>query len=739
MEGNISFSQNHLDFLLRYGQVKKSENPLITLGVIKKDDLSDEVVNKASFVDLTMNPVDAFADIPPSDLSIVIPHFGRFGARKEFATPKDMVIPQQPVRHSEDAWLLWTVANTQSKKLILAVTSEGMLNSASRQSIREAVIFKGLEAVILLGATFSESMVNTALLVIRRDSIPSSILLLDASNLQENWEWAKLANALNKQNLQELDLNIWYTHINKTNLNAERLDPNFYHPRYLQISPQEGYSEYILSDIAEISGGRSLSSLKEVEKDGLPEIPFLQVSSITTEGKLLLNNVRYFPKTGKAEFKSGFAEAGDILVTSAGSLGKCCIVPEELAHGVYFDTSIRRIRVDPELAQNDRVYDFLQSEAAQLQIERYASGSVIPIISSANLGSIRIFLPDDNNDFSRPTSATSIAQSIAQTLQDKVVSPLQKIDNDDDSWREQILEVLNNTIHIIQRNRRSLEELISQSFPLPIALAFRRMNRASHNPYEQRSRLIELYESITYFFFYILFCDYLDNSELQSNYTPSRKNVKRSFENFAMAPRLTFIYELLEVVRNKNLQIKMMELVNFDLYTPLNSIREVRNNEYHSASGTPASQKAIFREGWEHLESLLRELAFLENYSLCRVDSFFSQNGQLRIRFEHFRGAMHETDIQEEVVPIEGGEPKLVLADQEHVILLTPEYSWLDLHPFYQVMSSEQYRYESHLCFVKQKQEASFVGESVQFRAETKMPGYENLYQRAIVAGLIGN
>ena len=100
---------------------------------------------------------------------------------------------------------------------------------------------------------------------------------------------------------------------------------------------------------------------------------------------------------------------------------------------------------------------------------------------------------------------------------------------------------------------------------------------------------------------------------------------------------------------------------------------------------------------------------------------------------------MHETDIQEAPALIEGGEPKLVLADQDHVILLTPEYDWLDLHPFYQVISSEQYRYESHLCFVKQKKGGIFVGESVQFRAETEMLGYENLRQRAMAAGLIGN
>jgi hypothetical protein len=740
MEETITFSQKHLDFLLRYGQIKRSKNLTVTLGVIEKDNLPDDVVAKTHFVDLHKDPEDAFQQAVLSDITIVVPPFGRFSQPKDIILPPNVEISQLVARrHIEDVWLLWGIAKTKPGGLIMAVTSEGMLNSASRSPIREHVLAQGLEATILLGSTFSGSVINTALLMIRRNITPDKILLMDASNLQESWEWIALANALSKRAFAEYDLNVWYTDIDVSHLRSERLDPNFYHPRYLQIEPQEGYSEYILSDIADILGGRPLASLNDIDEPDSPRIPFLQVSSIAPDGKLRLDNVRYFPKTKDAETRAGFARAGDILITTAGSLGKCCIIPENLTTGVYFDTSIRRIRVDEEIATVERVYTFLQSEAAQLQIERYASGSVIPIISSSNLGSLRVFLPDDANDLDAPILATSIPQSIAQTLLDKVIEPLQKADDEDDNWREPILEVLNNAIHIIRRGRRSLDELVNQSYPLPIAIAYRRMTRASHNPYEQRSRLIELYEALTYFFYNVLFCDYLSNPELQAAYTPSDKPVKRSFERFPMEPRLSFIKDLLSVVRKNQLQIKMMELAGIELYEPLNSIREVRNNEYHSASGTPAAQKAIFEEGWRHLEPLLRDLSFLESYSLCRVDSLFSKKGQLHARIEHFRGAMYETDIQEQKIPIEDGDPKLILADQDHVILLTPEYSWLDLNPFYQVVSSEQYRYESHLCFVKQKKNGQLVGESMQFRDETTMPGYDNLRQRAIIAGLIGD
>ena len=49
-------------------------------------------------------------------------------------------------------------------------------------------------------------------------------------------------------------------------------------------------------------------------------------------------------------------------------------------------------------------------------------------------------------------------------------------------------------VEALQTGEKRFEELINLFYPLPIAIAYRRMMRAYHNPYEQVNRLVELYE-----------------------------------------------------------------------------------------------------------------------------------------------------------------------------------------------------------------------------------------------------
>ena len=146
------------------------------------------------------------------------------------------------------------------------------------------------------------------------------------------------------------------------------------------------------------------------------------------------------------------------------------------------------------------------SDAVQLQIERYASGSVIPIISTANLGSIRLFVPSLAGDQpSTESQETSFHKLIARTLQDNVVRPLlEREDGLSPEWRSETVAKLKKVIYQIQKDHEPLDELVTRYYPLPVALSYWRMVRAKHNPYEQVNRLVELYETLTYFF--ITFC-----------------------------------------------------------------------------------------------------------------------------------------------------------------------------------------------------------------------------------------
>jgi hypothetical protein len=632
-----------------------------------------------------------------------------------------------------------------------------MLTSSLREPVRHRVIAEGLEIVVSLGTTFyPTSSVGASLLIVRRGHSPNEITLID-SDVDQDADWISIAEAIRDSQLAAIDVQgFWSTTVERDSLLGQsRLDPYFYHPKFLRIEPPEGYTEVLLSDIAEIRGGRSLASMKSIKghEEG-PSIPFIQVGNITPEGQLSVEWAKSFPKTPEAGSRAGFACPGDVLITVAGTLGKVCLVPDSYTNGLYYDTSVRRIRVDQDVVNPDVVYDFLNSEVARAQAERYGSGSVIPILSSTDLGNIRVFLPNSEvKDLGESEamveapkrSPKSFPQVIAGILEAQVVSPLLSIETEEDpNWRGQTVASLRQVMQQIQKDHEPLDELVTREYPLPIALAYRRMIRAKHNPYEQVGRLVELYEALTQFFYYVLLSDYLRNPALQRVFKPSDKGIRKAYTSFSMEKRLKFVINLLNAikkhgVKNNNLQPFIPELLNVDLYTPLDDLRDLRNDSAHSTAGTPAAQEVLFKENWPPIRNLLNKVRFLQGYPLCRVQSSYAQRGKVILRIEYFQGALYETDIREQDAPLtEDEQPKQILADREHVVLLNAQFDWLDLHPFYQVITSKEYRYEAHLCFHKQITrdevgQQQLFGESIQFRRENTLPGIEDL-QRLVGA-----
>ena len=749
--GQIHFNQPYLNFLISLADFTKVNRIFLLTGIIDISSLPVDVRDKVTLAPLDQYPKQAMANLKDFDLSIIVPNFGRIN-RQDLKFPTEWERSKTGTAFIEDAWLAWAISATRANGQILAVTSQGMLNSTLRQPIRQKIIDEGLNSVILLGATYRpETSVNSAALVIKRGAVASKLTLIDVSQVAEDADWIAIAKSIQKSKPIEKDVSgYWFVNVSSEQLTQHaRLDPDFYHPRFLQIEPPSGYTEFLLSDIAEIRGGRSLSSLEKPNNDQDDvRIPFVQVSNITQAGQLSVEWARTYPQSLKHSSQSGWAKPGDILVTSAGTLGKVCIVPETYSEGVFFDTSIRRVCADHEVVSTDMLYDYLKSETAQLQMERYSSGSVIPIISTANLGSVRVFIPDSSDDdgkvvkIERKPERTheTFSKVIARILQEKVVTPLLAEDqNEISNWREDTIEKLRGIMRQIQKDHEPLEDVVSRHYPMPIALAYRRMTRAYHNPYEQMNRLVELYESIAQFLYYVLLSDYLRTAELYKNLPLDKafKSSVKAFESFSMDRRLKFIHSLLERVKQEQIQIFVPELLSVDLFTPLNQLRQIRNESAHSAAGTPAAQKALFELNWPPIQDLLEQLRFLREYPLCRIENFYSTGNRTLFRAEFFQGALQETDIREQEAAVaEDGQLKLIGADREHVILLNPQFDWLDLHPFYQVITSPEYKYESHLCFHKQIRNKKLFGESIQFRTEFTLPGIDDLEQMKKSAGL---
>ncbi|HUV89036.1 MAG TPA: restriction endonuclease subunit S [Anaerolineae bacterium] len=754
----VRFNRPYLDFLLALADFSKAKRILLPTGVISLDDLPAEAQRKAVSIPLQQEVGSAMQGQGGFDLSIIIPVFGRVGGDVlGFPAPWNLLTASAQ-RHDEDAWLAWAIHSTVSGGLVLSLTSQGMLTSTLREPIRQRVIAEGLETVVSLGTTFyPASSVSASLLIVRPGHHPDEITLIDLTEVAEDADWISIAEAIRDSRLATVDVpGFWLTKVTRDSLSEKsRLDPYFYHPKFLRIEPPEGYTEVLLSDIAEIRGGRSLASMESVkESKGKPSIPFIQVGNITLEGQLSVEWAKSFHKAPEESSKAGFACPGDILITVAGTLGKVCLIPDSYADGLYYDTSVRRVRVNQDIVNPEVVYAFLNSEVARAQAERYASGSVIPTISSADLGNIRVFLPSwEMKELGEPDIGVEIAKYppkpfplvIYEMLSDRVISLLLSMEDEEyPDWRAETVEGLREVMYQVQKDHEPLDELVMREYPLPIALAYRRMIRAEHNPYEQVERLVELYEALTQFFYYVLLSDYLRNPALQRAFKPSDKGMRRAYESFSMDKRLKFIDGLLKAVKKQGVKDRDMhlfvpELLNVDICSSLDRLRRLRNVDAHSAAGTPAAQKALLKENQPLIEDLLNKVRFLRGYPLCRVQGSYAERGRIILIIEYFQGALYETDIREQEAPrAENEQPKQITADRDHVVLLNSQFDWLDLHPFYQVITSEEYRHEAHLCFHKQiaSDEAGqrqIFGESIQFRREFSLSGIEEL-QRLVAA-----
>jgi hypothetical protein len=91
---------------------------------------------------------------------------------------------------------------------------------------------------------------------------------------------------------------------------------------------------------------------------------------------------------------------------------------------------------------------------------------------------------------------------------------------------------------------------------------------------------------------------------------------------------------------------------------------------------------------------------------------------------EVYRGPVYGLDEQE--LP---DDTKLTQADRDHLVLLDPEDQVLDCYPFYQLLANEDTRYETHMCFFKQRKagESLLEGESVQGAFGINLEGFNEL------------
>jgi hypothetical protein len=444
-------------------------------------------------------------------------------------------------------------------------------------------------------------------------------------------------------------------------------------------------------------------------------------------------------------YEERLAKPGDILITVSGTVGKVAIVPELYGKGVFFDTSIRRVRLDSEYAKPDWMVQFLQSEIGQLQFRRLTSGSAIPQITTPDLESLRIFLPAPHEDAAATPTEEPKAKDItgnqaqanlfADAIQEKVVDYLRNISYDDLNWNEAIEKTLSSLIKDLVP--KPLEKVILEDFPAPIAIPFRRFQMARYNHYERLDRMVSLVESCIYFVFHVLAIDYCRHGwQNQLSLANEAKLALRGTQS--ISHRLKFIKQVIESAQNGAITLFMAELLRTDIVEVGDQLRdEVRNPISHSAPGSEPYVRSLIDKYLPSVNKLLESLRFLSNYTLCRVRNHYYQNGEWHYQAEIYRGAEYDLNIQESSLVQDSGQSELITAERDHLILLNSDAETLDVHPFYQLYFGDETSRESHLCFYKHRQGNRLVGESIRSSVEVTLLGIEDF--QSLTGVNIGN
>jgi len=613
---------------------------------------------------------------------------------------------------------------------MVALVSAGLLAAKFRRGARQDMLTRGLCLVAKLPNELlweHRHPVDTYLLLFEKGrGAASSLVMLDESE-----DAARLPSARAFQTWLSGDITPEGKEkpvfVERRELGSDlRLEPAYYNPDYLQIQAPEGFSEEFLGDVAEIIGGARVSTelrLSAPSDDSC--VPFVQVRHMSADDTLA-DSLYWLPKEIAEAHANRLARPGDILISVTGTVGKVVLLGEDYPQGVRFDTSIRRVRLQEGLqARAAEVAEFLRSELGQLQFQRFAAGSVIMHLNMARLRKIQIFLPEEqaNEQEPRPVSI-SYAQNLAAQLQ-VILTQIQEHPRAE--WQEPIAAKLRKMA--TELSPPTLSERVRQSYPAPLAIPYRRYMMAEHNPYEQLDRMINLVEACTYFVFHVLVADLAQAQWRTQLELPKHiRGALRSRASFNH--RIQFIRHITEIVREQGHDLFVPGLATCDIIDDIDVFRdELRNRVAHSAPGSEPYVAELIRTHHDRLCAVLDRLEFLSQYTMCRVRSHYFQRGAWHYRCELYRG--EEYDINLEDVPLaeedEGG--RLIAAEREHLVLISPELEFLDLWPYYQLYFGEATCRESHLCVVKHITKTELHGESVRSGLELTLPGRDNYYE----------
>jgi hypothetical protein len=502
------------------------------------------------------------------------------------------------------------------------------------------------------------------------------------------------------------------------------------------FEPPTGFYKVTLGDIAQIVTGMPTTPKEQTESppEGGTSWPRLKINTKDVdpfdEGGLVTSSYHFF------ENQEAFAESitlyglepNDILVPrnySASTRIRVGIVSDDFPGGVVFSHALFRIRVNKGIADPDDVFTYLRSSRGQQVLKQLSSGSSVAHIPIESLRQLPIFLPETEEVSKDAQEELSAIRQTISTLRDDILPMLEQEEINGESRHntanlENVAKQLQKLASILVP--LSLEERVITEFPTPIALVYQRFLNSKFNVFEQVMRLKDVYESTCFYIYNVLLASVLHHEQ---PFFIQEKGSRQAFKSDSMASRMQFVKAVQDIVKEQNKNsLFLPELVDsFNVEVTDQLRQELRNRAAHTATSPENHQKKILDEFLPIVNNLLEELDYLRKYPLVRIPLFYFEKGKLMRRMEVYTGTSPK--LEEQPFSLE---PETIQADRNNLVLINEDNEVLDLHPFYQLVSSERTHFETHLCFLKQRrgQNQVLLGESIQGAFEVELEGFDD-------------
>jgi len=608
---------------------------------------------------------------------------------------------------SEEMWIEWGIKHLKNGGRFVIIVPIGLLSNYSQIPIRQFIIeHSRLEAIIELssGWTPSTTILASILYITAGMNENQSVKMFQLSQTH-NLSFTDLAKEIRgtaSKLLDSADGKVFT--VSSSEIDQSRLDIKYYDPVYRSVSPGPDYESVKLSDLVMIrSGNRFMPG--DFDSIG---IPFIQVRNLTTTGEFDLRNAKKI-KVDIAINNRSYCEIDDILISTAGTIGKTVVVPPGI--NVCIDTSLRQLRIrDKSKLLPEYLALFLRSASARLQMRRMSSGSVIHVLSNPNLENLIVYLPTISKQRDIVASFSQKIQEvqsqmlalfpvinkylgnrseIAHVASEQNIKQVTSSETEEELLRPTILPKTHS------KKENLLGSIVPNKFPYPLARAYSLfINSFNDSDSKQVQRLFLASEAIVYYLYGILVSDY--TKRYSTNDLELDTLLINSIYDFSIDRKVKFISKLIKKSRANdawNLFVPEIADVTIGICSEINN--HVRNKYSHDESPEAWCKKQV-KEYSPKLEKLFKSLFPLQAYRLVQVRSILIREGRLQHNMISMMG--NNSIFTPQIEDLDN----VLQAETNHVILLDQDYNALDLHPFYQFHAWESTGMQDRLCFAKQ-------------------------------------